>query len=293
MTISFTQVAYMTDVVDRAASATPTDRVSLSRWELAFHHQQPTSNENNFSHTDFISVVRTNSLTSERSTYSSRSSRNSSIVSEKATTFNRNNSILSKDSAISEDISEERMESGKWAELGKKYGNNKGRESGGNKLIEDKISQLTRNGDGSTESSSGPKRPKDLAIAQKKLSSSAKSPSSKNFKELAEKWQTISVDSPTTPSSSISSVASSATLPRKTSKEKSGSPSASSTSTVIGTSPSTASTLPRRQESRQAAERDDKSSDEAPWSPGPPTGHPMENPYYQVSLTLPQCHSLI
>ena len=222
---------------------------------------------------------RTNSLTSERSTYSSRSSRNSSIVSEKATTFNRNNSILSKDSAISEDISEERKESGKWGELGKKYGN-KGREAG-NKLIEDKISQLTRNGEGNSEST-GPKRPKDLAIAQKKLSSSTKSPSSKNFKELAEKWQTISVDSPTTPSSSVSS---SATLPRKTSKEKSGSPSASSTSTVLSSSPaSTANTLPRRQESRQhAAEREDKSSDEAPWSPGPPTGHPMENPYYQVT----------
>ena len=224
---------------------------------------------------------RTNSLTSERSTYSSRSSRNSSIVSEKATTFNRNNSILSKDSAISEDISEERKESGKWAELGKKYGNNKGRgEAGGNKLIEDKISQLTRNGEGNE--SNGPKRPKDLAITQKKLSSSTKSPSSKNFKELSEKWQTISVDSPTTPSS-ISSVSSSATLPRKASKEKSGSPSASSTSTVLSSSPSAASTLPRRQESRQAvAEREDKSSDEAPWSPGPPTGHPMENPYYQV-----------
>ena len=223
---------------------------------------------------------RTNSLTSERSTYSSRSSRNSSIVSEKATTFNRNNSILSKDSAISEDITEERKESGKWAELGKKYGN-KGREATGNKLIEDKISQLTRNGEGNNESN-GPKRPKDLAITQKKLSSSTKSPSSKNFKELSEKWQTISVDSPTTPSS-ISSVSSSATLPRKASKEKSGSPSASSTSTVLSSSPSAASTLPRRQESRQAAaEREDKSSDEAPWSPGPPTGHPMENPYYQV-----------
>ena len=38
MTITFTQVAYMSDVVDRAASATPTDRVSLSRWDLGFHH---------------------------------------------------------------------------------------------------------------------------------------------------------------------------------------------------------------------------------------------------------------
>ena len=237
---------------------------------------------------------RTNSLTSERSTYSSRSSRNSSIVSEKASTFNRNNSILSKDSAISEDISEERKESGKWTELGKKYGNNgnnkvRGEATSGNKLIGDKISQLTRNGENET-SGNGPKRPKDLAIAQKKLSTSTKSPSSKNFKELAEKWQTISVDSPTTPSS-ISSVSSSATLPRKaSSKEKSGgSPSASSTSTVLSSSPSnTASTLPRRrEESRQGGgggEREDKSSDEAPWSPDPPTGHPMENPYYQVSL---------
>merc|ERR1719234_1277641 len=256
----------MSDVVDRAASATPTDRVSLSR---------------------------TNSLTSERSTYSSRSSRNSSIVSEKASTFNRNNSILSKDSAISEDISEERKESGKWSDLGKKYGNGnnkvRGEAGNGNKLIGDKISQLTRNGE--NETNTGPKRPKDLAITQKKLSTSTKSPSSKNFKELAEKWQTISVDSPTTPSS-ISSVSSSATLPRKTSsKEKSGgSPSASSTaSTVLSSSPSNtaASTLPRRrEESRQGgggAEREDKSSDEAPWSPGPPTGHPMENPYYQVN----------
>ena len=237
---------------------------------------------------------RTNSLTSERSTYSSRSSRNSSIVSEKASTFNRNNSILSKDSAISEDISEERKESGKWAELGKKYGN-KGREAG-NKLIEDKISQLTRNGE--NESNNGPKRPKDLAITQKKLSTSTKSPSSKNFKELAEKWQTISVDSPTTPSS-ISSVSSSATLPRKaSSKEKSGSPSASSTSTVLSSSPSAtaSSTLPRRrEESRQvaAAEREDKSSDEAPWSPGPPTGHPMENPYYQVPSPCSQTNHLL
>ena len=235
---------------------------------------------------------RTNSLTSERSTYSSRSSRNSSIVSEKASTFNRNNSILSKDSAISEDISEERKESGKWSELGKKYGSTKGREAG-NKLIEDKISQLTRNGDQGNNESNGPKRPKDLAITQKKLSSSTKSPSSKNFKELAEKWQTISVDSPTTPSS-ISSVSSSATLPRKASKEKSGSPSASSTSTVLSSSPSTANTLPRRQESRQAAaEREDKSSDEAPWSPGPPTGHPMENPYYQVGISLTHCKKII
>ena len=46
--LTFTQVAYMSDVVDRAASATPTDRVSLSRWDLGFHHQQPTSIENDF-----------------------------------------------------------------------------------------------------------------------------------------------------------------------------------------------------------------------------------------------------
>jgi len=238
------KVAYMADVVDRAASATPTDRVSLSR---------------------------TNSLTSERSTYSSRSSRNSSIVSEKAP-FNRNNSILSKDSAISEDISQERreQEQDKWTELGKKYGKSGTRESG-NKLIEDKISQLTRNGD--TE---GPKRPKDLAITQKKLSAGAKSPSSKNFKELAEKWQTISVDSPTTPSSSSVVSVSSATLPRKVSKEKDATP-----TSVTPSSPPAPSTLPRRMESRK--EREEKWAEEAPWSPSPPTGHPMENPYYQVN----------
>merc|ERR1712123_385990 len=73
------KVAYMSDVVDRASSATPTERRSLSR---------------------------TNSIASERSTYSSRSSRNSSIVSEKPP-FARNSSIMSKDSAISEDISKE------------------------------------------------------------------------------------------------------------------------------------------------------------------------------------------
>ena len=225
------KVAYMSDVVDRAASATPTER----------------------------SLSRTNSLTSERSTYSSRSSRNSSIVSEKAP-FNRNNSILSKDSAISEDMEQEGQS--KWAELGKKYSKPAVREAG-NKLIEDKISQLTE----------GPKRPKDLAITHKKLSAGAKSPSSKNFKELAEKWQTISVDSPTTPSSTSSN---SATLPRKSSKEKQ--------SLVLPSAapicPPAPATLPRRTAKEQ---EQDKSSDEAPWSPGPPTGHPMENPYYQVN----------
>ena len=225
------KVAYMSDVVDRAASVTPT-------------------------------LSRTNSLTSERSTYSSRSSRNSSIVSEKQP-FNRNNSILSKDSAISEDISQEQEQEGrgKWPDLGKKYGKPAARETG-NKLIDDKISQLTE----------GPKRPKDLAIMHKKLSAGAKSPSSKNFKELAEKWQTISVDSPTTP------VSSSATLPRKASKEKGLVLPSASPST-----PPAPATLPRRLENRPVEQEQDKSSDEAPWSPGPPTGHPMENPYYQVN----------
>ena len=73
------KVAFMTEVVDRASSATPTERRSLSR---------------------------TPSIASERSSYSSRSSRNSSIVSEKAP-FARNSSIMSKDSAISEDITKE------------------------------------------------------------------------------------------------------------------------------------------------------------------------------------------
>merc|ERR1719187_2296265 len=124
------KVAYMTDVVDRASSATPTERRSVSR---------------------------TNSIASERSTYSSRSSRNSSIVSEK-TPFARNNSIMSKDSAISEDISneaevrdkalpEEKMHKksnntdsvSKWSELEKKY--SKGLSSNS---IGEKISKLSK-----------------------------------------------------------------------------------------------------------------------------------------------------
>ena len=178
------KVAFMTEVVDRASSVTPTERRSLSR---------------------------TPSIASERSSYSSRSSRNSSIVSEKAP-FARNNSIMSKDSAISEDISKEIEEKSspksgkKWSDLEKKY--SRGLSSGS---IGETISKLSKSSeDGKNE------RPKDLMIAQKKITNGINSPGSKNFKELAEKWQTMSVpDTPVTPTNPTSM-----TLPRKSSKEK-------------------------------------------------------------------------
>ena len=177
------KVAFMSEVVDRASSVTPTERRSLSR---------------------------TPSIASERSSYSSRSSRNSSIVSEKAP-FARNNSIMSKDSAISEDISKEIEEKSpksgkKWSDLEKKY--SRGLSSGS---IGETISKLSKSSeDGKNE------RPKDLMIAQKKITNGINSPGSKNFKELAEKWQTMSVpDTPVTPTNPTSM-----TLPRKSSKEK-------------------------------------------------------------------------
>merc|ERR1711892_1050157 len=182
------KVAYMSDVVDRASSATPTERRSLSR---------------------------TNSIASERSTYSSRSSRNSSI--------------MSKDSAISEDISkeaevrdkklpEENLNKkssntdnvSKWSELEKKY--SKGLSSNS---IGEKISKLSKTNAEETKN----ERPKDLAIAHKKISNGINSPGSKNFKELAEKWQTISIDTPIYSPTSQNTCMSS-TLPRKSSKEK-------------------------------------------------------------------------
>merc|ERR1719341_1529108 len=59
-------------------------------------------------------------------------------------------------------------------------------------------------------------RPKDLMIGQKKITNGINSPGSKNFKELANKWQTMSVpDTPVTPTNPTSM-----TLPRKSSKEK-------------------------------------------------------------------------
>ena len=192
------KVAFMSEVVDRAASVTPTERRSLSR---------------------------TPSLASERS-YSSRSSRNSSIVSEK-TPFNRNNSILSKDSAISEDISKEVEEKSngsdkKWSDLEKKY--SRGLSSGS---IGDTISKLSKSSDDAKH-----ERPKDLMIAQKKLTNGAKSPSSKNFKELAEKWQTMShPETPVTPVNPVTT-----TLPRKHSRDK----------TITDQEKPVTATLPRR-----------------------------------------------
>merc|ERR1711936_292283 len=177
------RVAFMTEVVDRASSATPTERRSLSR---------------------------TPSIASERSSYSSRSSRNSSIVSEKAP-FARNSSIMSKDSAISEDISKEIEEKSsgsdkRWSDLEKKYSRGLSSSS-----IGETISKLAK----SSEDSSKNERPKDLMISQKKITNGINSPSSKNFKELAEKWQTMSVPESVSASSSVS------TLPRKSSREKS------------------------------------------------------------------------
>jgi len=239
------KVAYMSDMVDRASSATPTERRSVSR---------------------------TNSIASERSTYSSRSSRNSSIVSEK-TPFARNNSIMSKDSAISEDITKEaevrdkalpeeklhkkasNSESvSKWSELEKKY--SKGLSSNS---IGEKISKLSKTSAEETKN----ERPKDLAIAHKKISNGINSPGSKNFKELAEKWQTISIDTPIYSPTSPSPMSS--TLPRKSSKEK--------VLTSPLTSPSlTPSTLPRKHSRDKSPV---KPCEEVPWS--------SKNSYYQVN----------
>merc|ERR1719193_2037747 len=243
------KVAYMSDVVDRASSATPTERRSVSR---------------------------TNSIASERSTYSSRSSRNSSIVSEK-TPFARNSSIMSKDSAISEDITkeaelrdkalpEEKMHKktsnsdsvSKWSELEKKY--SKGLSSNS---IGEKISKLSKTSAEETKN----ERPKDLAIAHKKISNGINSPGSKNFKELAEKWQTISIDTPIYSPTSQNPMSS--TLPRKSSKEK--------VLTSPLTSPNlTPSTLPRKHSREKSPV---KSCDEVPWSPPAP----VKNSYYQVN----------
>ena len=247
------KVAFMNEVVDRASSATPTERRSVSR---------------------------TPSLASERSSYSSRSSRNSSIVSEKAP-FARNCSILSKDSAISEDITSEVTEvkaspievveekprrkakttgsskdtEKKWSELEKKY--SKGLSSNS---IGETISKLSK----SSKDESKNERPKDLAISHKKLSNGMNSPSSKNFKELAEKWQTISVPADSTPSPS------SATLPRKGSKEG-----LVGVACPVAVQPSTSSTLPRKTtREKSPASR----GEEVNWAP-PDT---VKNSYYQV-----------
>jgi len=244
------KVAYMSDVVDRASSVTPTERRSLSR---------------------------TNSIASERSTYSSRSSRNSSIVSDK-TPFARNNSILSKDSAISEDITRESDERSvksaddkpvkkmcngeenatKWSELEKKY--SKGISSNS---IGEKISKLSKSASEETKN----ERPKDLAISHKKISNGINSPGSKNFKELAEKWQTISIDTPIYSPTSQNPMPS--TLPRKSSKEK-------VLSSPLPSPNLTPSTLPRKLSREKSPV---KTCDDVAWSPQ----SPIKNSYYQVN----------
>jgi hypothetical protein len=258
------KVAYMTDVVDRAASVTPTERRSVSR---------------------------TNSYSS------SRSSRNSSIVSEKAVVLGRNNSVSANTSSTAKetvaenssqetntisattgDVSSKKSASttsttstsssstDKWSELERKYSKNSAQqlqlqqsaESIGDKISRLKSKSASEEAGGSSAgagcsaktgsggggiSSNNSERPKDLALA-KKLSSGAliSSPGTlKNFKELAEKWQTIAVETtPTTPVVGGSGF-SAATLPRKSSKEKSPSPVV--TPTARETS---AATMPRR-----------------------------------------------
>merc|ERR1719264_2103366 len=118
---------------------------------------------------------------------------------------------MSKDSAISEDISKEIEEKSpksgkKWSDLEKKYSRGLSSVS-----IGETISKLSKSSeDGKNE------RPKDLMIGQKKITNGINSPGSKNFKELANKWQTMSVpDTPVTPTNPMSM-----TLPRKSSKEK-------------------------------------------------------------------------
>ena len=228
------RVAFMTEVVDRAASVTPTERRSLSR---------------------------TPSIASERSSYSSRSSRNSSIVSEKAP-FARNSSIMSKDSAISEDITKEMEEKPggdkRWSDLEKKYSRGLSSSS-----IGETISKLAK----STEESKN-ERPKDLLISPKKITNGINSPSSKNFKELAEKWQTMSVPEPITAGSSV------ATLPRKSSREKSREEPSRPAEQVA--------TLPRRASREKSSSPLETPTDSSSsWCSPPPLS--CASSYYQVS----------
>ena len=226
------KVSYINDIVDQASSITPTDRRSLSR---------------------------TNSIAS---TISNRSSRNSSIVSEKVP-FGRTSSMLSKDSAISEDladravsnISSSRKNSDKWPDLEKKY-------SKGSNSIEEKISRLI----GLNEDSGGVKkeRPKDLIFSEKKPGLA--SPNSKNFKVLTEKWQSFSSESlgigADSPDTSM--------LPRKKSEEL-----------IPNPSPKTKyppSTLQRLSRDSQIEETALRHVEEFPWST-----EACKNSFYQVS----------
>ena len=261
------KVAYMTDVVDRAASITPTD---CRR-----------------------SVSRTNSYSS------SRSSRNSSIVSEKAAALPRANNSSSSSSGLNKESNAHQekaiQEAGgatqtnaekasrknspatttvtgsggtdKWSELERKYsktGAQQLQHQQSSESIGDKISRLKSRttgedagpasltstsmsssigGGGAGGKISGGERPKDLAL-QKKLSNGVliSSPGTlKNFKELAEKWQTIAVETPTTPNGGgVGGGFSAATLPRKSSKEKSPSPAVTPTAATVS------ATMPRR-----------------------------------------------
>lgn len=228
------KVAYMTDVVDRAVSITPTERKSLSR---------------------------TNSTTSDRSTISCRSSRNSSIVSEKSPHV-RNNSILSRDSAICEDIINDqdentsfREDKSRWSELEKKYSTEE-------KLPKTNFPTETKN-----------ERPKDLPLAKKKFSSGNPSPGTKNFKELAEKWKTLSIDNISSPSSIESitpTIKTSCTLPRNSSKEK-----IILTTGVLDSTDKTYPTMTWKNLEQKSAEEQKCVS----WSPPALT----KNPYYQVN----------
>ena len=179
------QVSYMNDIVEKASSITPTDRRSLSR---------------------------TNSVASERSTLSNRSSRNNSIVSEKVS-FSRTASMLSKDSALSEDLGIESWSSSSTRRNSAKFSDHTEKKflRTNSSDIGNKISKLMgKNEDAHVRQD----RPKDLLLSEKK--SGMNSPNAKNFKELTEKWQTFSADpSPLETLDTIDSF----TLPRKKSDE--------------------------------------------------------------------------
>merc|ERR1719510_1248391 len=141
----------------------------------------------------------------------------------------------------------------RWSDLEKKYSRGLSSSS-----IGETISKLAK----STEDSKN-ERPKDLLISQKKITNGINSPSSKNFKELAEKWQTMSVPESVTASSAVS------TLPRKSSREKKLEELAE------------LATLPRRT-SREKSPVERPSSSTS-WSPPSPPALSCATSFYQVS----------
>merc|ERR1719264_79141 len=185
---------------------------------------------------------------------------------------------MSKDSAISEDISKEIEEKSpksgkKWSDLEKKY--SRGLSSGS---IGETISKLSKSSeDGKNE------RPKDLMIGQKKITNGINSPGSKNFKELANKWQTMSVpDTPVTPTNPMSM-----TLPRKSSKEKLAKEETMRDNSSIATLPRRVS---RDKSPGRGSSEETKSVAPAPVDTGitpteqkwsPPAA--VKGPYYQVN----------